>query len=36
MGGGVLEKKTFRGGGVDIFWNYSVHNPFPEVMSFKV
>ena len=35
-GGGVLEKKTFRGGGGDIFWNYRVHHPFPEVMSFKV
>ena len=23
-GGGVLEKNLFRGGGMDIFWNYTI------------
>ena len=25
-GWGVLEKNPFRGGGMDIFWNYTMYN----------
>ena len=31
--GGVSEKKTFRGGGMDIFWNYKLDYSLEELYT---